>query len=121
TITKSHKSEIADYLSQIISSESHLIPSYNSLTRNVQRTRQGINLPITLTFDTTQLIITEQYKINLINKNYPFYEGVKNNGERLSIFRTPRQSVCEIFFQLFVFHGEYKNVLIPCVFELIEG
>ncbi|KAF0988945.1 hypothetical protein HZS_4801 [Henneguya salminicola] len=29
-------------------------------------------------------------------------------------------SVTEIFYQLFVIHGEYNNVLIPCVFALME-
>ncbi|KAF0988862.1 hypothetical protein HZS_2894 [Henneguya salminicola] len=28
--------------------------------------------------------------------------------------------VPEIFYQLFVIHGEYNNILIPCVFALME-
>ncbi|KAF0985537.1 hypothetical protein HZS_3757 [Henneguya salminicola] len=83
--------------------------------------RQRINLPLSLPSDAAHLILPEQYKI-------------KNDGERFILFATPRQlnilsrssniyfdstfkSVPEIFYQLLFIHGEYNNVLIPCVLE----
>ncbi|KAF0987020.1 hypothetical protein HZS_7160, partial [Henneguya salminicola] len=71
------------------------------------------------------------------NENFLLYDGVENDGERFILFATPHQlnilsrssniyfdstfkSVPEIFYQLFVIRGEYNNVLIPCVFALME-
>ncbi|KAF0985282.1 hypothetical protein HZS_5129 [Henneguya salminicola] len=71
------------------------------------------------------------------NKIFLLYEGLEKDGERFILFATPRQlnihsrnlyiyfdssfkSVPEIFYQLFIIHGEYNNVLIPCVFENVE-
>ncbi|KAF0991537.1 hypothetical protein HZS_5059 [Henneguya salminicola] len=99
--------------------------------------RQRINFPLSLPSDAAHLIIPEQYKISLINKNFLLYDGVENDGERFIFFSTPRQlniisrssniyfdftfkSVPEIFYQLFVIHGEYNNVLIPLFFALME-
>ncbi|KAF0986248.1 hypothetical protein HZS_4059 [Henneguya salminicola] len=126
TTTKSPRRLLADCLSRSIPSVSPLIPSYNSLQRNVQMIRQRINLPPTIPSDAAHLIIPEQYKIN----------GLENDGERFILFATPRQlnilsrcsnsyfdstfnSVPEIFYHLFVIQGEYNNVLIPCVFPLM--
>ncbi|KAF0985957.1 hypothetical protein HZS_7379 [Henneguya salminicola] len=99
--------------------------------------RQRINLPLSLPSDAAHLIIPEQYLISLRNKNFLLYDGVENNEERFILFATPRQlnilsrsfniyfdstfkSPSEIFYQLFVIHGEYNNILIPCVFASME-
>ncbi|KAF0985344.1 hypothetical protein HZS_2902, partial [Henneguya salminicola] len=101
--------------------------------RNVQMIRQRIILPLSLPSDASHLIIPEQYKISFRNENFLLYDGPENDGERFILFATPRQlnilsrssniyfdftleSVPEIFYQLIVIHGEYNNVLIPCVF-----
>ncbi|KAF0993418.1 hypothetical protein HZS_2350, partial [Henneguya salminicola] len=87
--------------------------------------RKRINLPHTLPSDVATLIVPEDENFLL------------NDGERFIIFATPRQlnilcrscniyfdstfkPVPEIFYQLFVIHGEYKNELITCVFGLME-
>ncbi|KAF0985947.1 hypothetical protein HZS_368 [Henneguya salminicola] len=107
------------------------------MQRNIQRIRQRINLPLSLPPDAAHLIIPEQYKISLRNENFLLYGGVENDGERFILFATSRQltilsrgsniyfdstfkSVPEIFYQMFVIQGEYNNVLIPCVFALME-
>ncbi|KAF0985452.1 hypothetical protein HZS_6092, partial [Henneguya salminicola] len=99
--------------------------------------RQRINLPLSLPSDAAHLIISEQYKISLRNENFLLYDGVENDEERFILFATPRQfnilsrssniyfdstfkSVPKIFYQLLFIHGEYNNVLIPCVFALME-
>ncbi|KAF0985898.1 hypothetical protein HZS_5468 [Henneguya salminicola] len=82
-------------------------------------------------------ILPEQYKISFRNGNFLLYNGVENDGERFILFVTPLplnilsrssniyfdstfKSVPEIFYQLFVIHGEYNNVLIPLFFALME-
>ncbi|KAF0985788.1 hypothetical protein HZS_8107 [Henneguya salminicola] len=100
--------------------------------------RQRINLPLSLPSDAAPLIIPEQYKISFRNDNFLLlYDGVENDGERFILFATPRQlnilsrssniyfdfpfkSVREIFYKLFLIHGEYRNVSIPCVFAFKE-
>ncbi|KAF0987196.1 hypothetical protein HZS_1578 [Henneguya salminicola] len=99
--------------------------------------RQRINLPLSLPSDAAHLIIPKQYEISFRNENFILYDGVENDGERFILFATPRQlnilsrssniyfdlpykSVTEIFNQFFVIHKEYNNVLIPCVFALME-
>ncbi|KAF0990352.1 hypothetical protein HZS_102 [Henneguya salminicola] len=97
--------------------------------------RQRINLPLTLPSDAAHFITPEQYKISFRNENFLLYDGVENDGERFILFATPRQlnirsrnshidstfkTVPEIFYQWVVIHGEYNNVLIPCVFALME-
>ncbi|KAF0986097.1 hypothetical protein HZS_1490 [Henneguya salminicola] len=128
---------LSDCQSRSLPSVSPLIPSYISLQRNVKRMRQRINLPLTILSDAAHIIIPEQYKISFRSENLQLYDGLENDGERFIIFATPRQliilsrsshiyfdstfkSVPEISYQLFVIHGEYNNVLIPCVFALME-
>ncbi|KAF0985852.1 hypothetical protein HZS_5331 [Henneguya salminicola] len=99
--------------------------------------RQRINLPLSLPSNAAHLIIPERYKISFRNANFLLYNGVEKDGERFILFATPRQlnilsrssniyfdstfkSVPEIFYPLFVIHGEYNSVLIPCVFALME-
>ncbi|KAF0989318.1 hypothetical protein HZS_7078 [Henneguya salminicola] len=124
TTTKSPRRLLADCLSRSITSVSPLFPSYNSLQRNSS-------------VRCSPLIIPEQYKISFRNKNFLLYDGVEIEGERFILFATTRQlnilswssniyfdstfkSVPKIFYQLFVIHGEYNNVLIPRVFALME-
>ncbi|KAF0985276.1 hypothetical protein HZS_8040 [Henneguya salminicola] len=103
--------------------------------------RQRINFPRSLPSDAAHLFGPEQYKISFRNENFRLYDGQENDGERFilfaTLFATPRQlnilsrisniyfdstfkSVPEIFYQFFVFHGKYNNVLIPCAFALME-
>ncbi|KAF0986762.1 hypothetical protein HZS_2321 [Henneguya salminicola] len=99
--------------------------------------RRRINFPLTIPLDAAPFIIPEQYKISFRNENFLLYDGLENNGERFILFAIPRQlnilsqsfnvyfdspfkSVPEIFYQLFVIHGEYNNVLIQCVFACIK-
>ncbi|KAF0986289.1 hypothetical protein HZS_6661 [Henneguya salminicola] len=99
--------------------------------------RQRINLYLSLPSDAAPLILPEQYKISFRNVNFILYDDLANDGERFILLATLHQlniisfssniyfdstfkSVPEIFFQLFVIHGEYNNVSIPCVFALME-
>ncbi|KAF0993152.1 hypothetical protein HZS_5055 [Henneguya salminicola] len=77
---------LADCLSRSIPLVSSLIPSHNSLQRNVQIIRQRINLSLTIPSDTAHFIIPEQYKINFRNENFLLYDGVENDGERFILF-----------------------------------
>ncbi|KAF0985307.1 hypothetical protein HZS_3626, partial [Henneguya salminicola] len=118
TTTEPPRRLLSDCLSRSIPSVSPLIPSYNSLQRNVQMIRQRINLPLSLPPDAVPLIIPEQYKISLRNENFLLYDGVENDVERFILFAGPHQpnilslssiiyfdstfkSVPEIFYQLF--------------------
>ncbi|KAF0985561.1 hypothetical protein HZS_6476 [Henneguya salminicola] len=86
--------------------------------------RQRINFLHTISSDAAHIIIPEQNKISFRNEHFLLYDGPENDGERFILFATPRQlhilsrisNIPEIFYQLFVIHGEYNNVLIPCVF-----
>ncbi|KAF0985470.1 hypothetical protein HZS_5420 [Henneguya salminicola] len=69
TATESARILLADCLRRRIISGSPLIPSYNSLQRNVQMIRQRINLLLTILSDAAHFIILEQYRISFTNEN----------------------------------------------------
>ncbi|KAF0990648.1 hypothetical protein HZS_970 [Henneguya salminicola] len=91
TTPKPPRRLLADCLSQSIPSVLPLILSYNSLQLYIQMISQRINLSLTLPSDAAHLIISEQYKISIRNKNVRLYYDPENDGERFIIFTKPRQ------------------------------
>ncbi|KAF0988425.1 hypothetical protein HZS_2193 [Henneguya salminicola] len=67
--------------------------------------RQRTNLPLTLPSDAAHLIITEQCKIT---------------GAPIFTLIPPSSQFLKFYISCFFIHGEYNNVLIPCVFALME-
>ncbi|KAF0993098.1 hypothetical protein HZS_6590 [Henneguya salminicola] len=89
TPTKPPKRLLSDCLSRRISSVSRLIPSYNSLQRNVKVIRPHINLSITIPVNAAHQNIPEQYKISFRNEHFLLYNGREKEGERFIHYAAP--------------------------------
>ncbi|KAF0985479.1 hypothetical protein HZS_2426, partial [Henneguya salminicola] len=84
TITEPPRILLPDCLSRGIPSVLPLIPSYNSLKRNIKIIRQRINLPLTILSEAAHINIAE-------NENFLLYDGLENDGQRFILYATPRQ------------------------------